>query len=143
MIARGNCWLSVDGIPDPIPLTGRERFLLSPQNTYALLDHPRTHPKSFCQLGQSKDKRVIHYGGGPAIDPKCRLWCRVLRVRRLVAAADTRIFVLRQQCHLGEKRDSPEVTLWCPIVRASTYSAISALTETLSGSSPAGALTYV
>jgi Cupin/Bacterial regulatory helix-turn-helix proteins, AraC family len=63
MIARGNCWLSVDGIPDLIPLTGGDCFLLSPENTYALRDHPRTRPKSFCQLGQSKDKNVIHYGG--------------------------------------------------------------------------------
>lgn len=64
MIARGNCWLSVDGIPDAIPLTGCDCFLLSPENTYALVDHPSTHAKSFCRLGQSKDKNVIHYGGG-------------------------------------------------------------------------------
>lgn len=64
MIARGNCWLTVDGIPDPIPLTGGDCFLLSPENTYALRDDPRTQPKSFCQLGQSIDNKVIHYGGG-------------------------------------------------------------------------------
>lgn len=64
MIARGNCWLSVNGIPDPIPLTGGDCFLLSPENTYALQDDPRTQPKSFCQMGQSKENNVIHYGGG-------------------------------------------------------------------------------
>jgi AraC-like DNA-binding protein len=64
MIARGNCWLSVDGIPDPIPLTGGDCFLLSPENTYVLRDDPRTRPKSFCQLGQSKENKVIQYGGG-------------------------------------------------------------------------------
>ena len=64
MIARGNCWLSVDGIPDPIPLTGGDCFLLSPENTYALRDNPRTDAQSFCELGPSKDKNVIHYGGG-------------------------------------------------------------------------------
>lgn len=64
MIARGNCWLSVEGIPDPILLTGGDCFLVSPENTYSLRDHPRTRPKSFCQLGQLKDKSVIHYGGG-------------------------------------------------------------------------------
>jgi AraC-like DNA-binding protein len=64
MIARGNCWLSVDGIPDPIPLTGGDCFLLSPENIYALRDDLGTQPKSFCQLGQSKDKKLIHYGGG-------------------------------------------------------------------------------
>src|SRR5215469_16475807 len=61
MIARGNCWLSLDGIPDPIALTGGDCFLLSPENTYALRDHPRTRPQSFCQLGQSKERKVIHY----------------------------------------------------------------------------------
>ena len=64
MISRGNCWLSVDGIPDPIPLTGGDCFLLSPQNTYAFRDDPRTRATSFCQLGQSKDGNVIHHGGG-------------------------------------------------------------------------------
>ena len=64
MIARGNCWLSVDGIPDPIPLTGGDCFLLSPENTYALRDDPGTQPKSFCQLGQAIENNVIHYGGG-------------------------------------------------------------------------------
>src|SRR5258708_37529690 len=29
MLSRGNCWLSVEGIPDPIPLTGRDCFLLA------------------------------------------------------------------------------------------------------------------
>jgi AraC-like DNA-binding protein len=64
MITRGNCWLSVDGIPDPIPLTGGDCFLLSPETTYALRDDPRTHPKSFCQLGQSNQNNAVHYGGG-------------------------------------------------------------------------------
>lgn len=64
MITRGNCWLSVDGIAEPIALTGSDCFLLSPENTYALRDHPSTRPTSFCRLGQSKEKNVIHYGGG-------------------------------------------------------------------------------
>jgi AraC-like DNA-binding protein len=64
MIARGNCWLSVDGISEPIPLTGGDCFLLSPDHTYALRDKPRTRAKSFCELGPSKDKKVIQYGGG-------------------------------------------------------------------------------
>src|SRR5580704_3659391 len=29
MLSRGNCWLSVDGIPEPIPLTGGDCFLLA------------------------------------------------------------------------------------------------------------------
>jgi hypothetical protein len=29
MLSRGNCWLSVEGIPEPIPLTGGDCFLLA------------------------------------------------------------------------------------------------------------------
>jgi len=29
MVSRGNCWLSVNGIPDPIPLKGGDCFLLA------------------------------------------------------------------------------------------------------------------
>jgi hypothetical protein len=29
MLSRGNCWLSVEGIPDPIPLTGVDCILLA------------------------------------------------------------------------------------------------------------------
>jgi hypothetical protein len=35
MLSRGNCWLSIGGIPDPIPLTGGDCFLLEPRH----LDH--------------------------------------------------------------------------------------------------------
>jgi AraC-like DNA-binding protein len=64
MVARGNCWLNVDGIPEAIPLTGGDCFLLSPDNTYAFRDDPRTPTKSFCELVMSKDENVIRYGGG-------------------------------------------------------------------------------
>jgi len=63
MIARGNCWLSVEGIADPIPLTGGDCFLLSPENTYTLRDNPRTRAKSFCDAGPP-DHGMIRYGGG-------------------------------------------------------------------------------
>jgi AraC-like DNA-binding protein len=64
MLARGNCWLDVEGIPETIPLTGGDCFLLSPENTYAFRDDPRTPTKSFCELVLSKDENVIRYGGG-------------------------------------------------------------------------------
>jgi AraC-like DNA-binding protein len=66
MIARGNCWLSVDGIPDPVPLTGGDCFLLAPQNTYTLRDDPRTPAKSFCEAAPRDRSNVTHYGGGGA-----------------------------------------------------------------------------
>src|SRR3984893_19155451 len=64
MVSRGNCWLTVEGMPDPIPLTGGDRFLLAPASTYALRDNPRTSARSFCEAGPKNRSNVIHYGGG-------------------------------------------------------------------------------
>src|SRR5258708_6064766 len=66
MVARGNCWLSVKGIPDPLPLTGGDCFLLAPGSTYALRDNPRTRARSFCEAAPKNRSDVIHYGGGGA-----------------------------------------------------------------------------
>jgi hypothetical protein len=35
MLSRGNCWLSVEGIPDPIPLTGVDCILLARPEQFA------------------------------------------------------------------------------------------------------------
>jgi AraC-like DNA-binding protein len=64
MVSRGNCWLSVEGIPDPLPLTGGDCFLLAPGSTYALRDDPRTRARSFCEIAPRNGGNVIHYGGG-------------------------------------------------------------------------------
>ena len=48
MISRGNCWLSADGISDPILLTGGDCFLVAPGTSYTLRDDPRTPARSFC-----------------------------------------------------------------------------------------------
>jgi AraC-like DNA-binding protein len=64
MVSRGNCWLSVDGVPDPIPLTGGDCFLLAPGSAYALRDDPRTSARSFCEAAPKNRSNVIHYGGG-------------------------------------------------------------------------------
>ena len=64
MVSRGNCWLSVEGMPDPLPLTGGDCFLLAPGSTYALRDNPRTRVRSFCEAAPKNGSNVIHYGGG-------------------------------------------------------------------------------
>src|ERR1700693_1848072 len=64
MVSRGNCWLSIEGIPDPLPLTGGDCFLLAPGSTYALRDDPRTRARSFCEVAPKNRGSVIHYGGG-------------------------------------------------------------------------------
>ena len=66
MVSRGNCWLSVNGVPDPIPLTGGDCFLLAPGSAYALRDNPRTQARSFCEIAPTNGSNVINYGGGGA-----------------------------------------------------------------------------
>lgn len=46
MLARGNCWLNVEGIPEPIPLTGGDCILLARDTPIVMRDSPRTRPGS-------------------------------------------------------------------------------------------------
>jgi AraC-like DNA-binding protein len=67
MLSRGNCWLSVEGIPEPIPLTGGDCFLLARGTSIVLRDSPRTRPRwSFREIGAKANNNVAHYGGGGA-----------------------------------------------------------------------------
>jgi len=38
MLSRGNCWLSVEGVPEPIPLTGGDCILLARGTSIVLRD---------------------------------------------------------------------------------------------------------
>src|SRR5579863_8711523 len=67
MLSRGNCWLSVEGIPEPIPLTGGDCFLLARGTSIVLRDSPRTRPRwSFREIAARAKSNVAHYGGGGA-----------------------------------------------------------------------------
>jgi len=67
MLSRGNCWLSVEGIPEPIPLTGGDCFLLARGTSIVMRDSPRTRPRwSFREIAARANSNVAHYGGGGA-----------------------------------------------------------------------------
>ena len=67
MLSRGNCWLSVEDVPDPIPLTGGDCFLLARGTSIVMRDSPRTRPRlSFREIGERARSQVAHYGGGGA-----------------------------------------------------------------------------
>ena len=67
MLSRGNCWLSVDGIPEPIPLTGGDCFLLAKGTSIVLRDSPQTHPRwTFREIGATANGNVALCGGGGA-----------------------------------------------------------------------------
>jgi AraC-like DNA-binding protein len=64
MISRGNCWLMLDGVAEPIPLTGGDCFLVAPGTSYSLRDKPTTPARSFCEVAPKAASNVAHYGGG-------------------------------------------------------------------------------
>lgn len=67
MLSRGNCWLSVEGVPEPIPLTGGDCFLLAKGTSIVLRDSPRTRPRwSFREIGAKANGNVALCGGGGA-----------------------------------------------------------------------------
>jgi AraC-like DNA-binding protein len=67
MVSRGNCWLSVESIPDPIPLTGGDCFLLARNTSIVMRDSPRTRPRStFREIIADAKSNVVHYGDGGA-----------------------------------------------------------------------------
>jgi len=62
MLSRGNCWLSVEGIPDPIPLTGGDCFLVAKGTSIVLRDSPRTRPRwSFREIGAKASSNVVQF----------------------------------------------------------------------------------
>ena len=67
MLSRGNCWLTVEGIAEPIPLTGGDCFLLAKGTPIVLRDSPRTRPKwTFREIGAMANGNVALCGGGGA-----------------------------------------------------------------------------
>lgn len=67
MLSRGNCWLTVEGIPDPIPLAGGDCFLLVRDTSIIMRDSPQTRPRStFRELATQATGNVVPYGGGGA-----------------------------------------------------------------------------
>ncbi|HKV25835.1 MAG TPA: AraC family transcriptional regulator [Candidatus Acidoferrum sp.] len=67
MLSRGSCWLSVEGIPEPIPLTGGDCFLVARGTSIILRDSPRTRPRStFRKIAATANGNVVHCGGGGA-----------------------------------------------------------------------------
>jgi AraC-like DNA-binding protein len=67
MLSRGNCWLSVEGTPEPIPLSGGDCFFLARGTSFVLRDNLRTRPqKSFSEVAARDGSNVAHYGGGGA-----------------------------------------------------------------------------
>jgi len=82
MLSRGNCWLSVEGIPEPIPLTGGDCFLLARGTSIVLRDSPRTRPRwSFREIGAKANKQCRSLWRWWRTDDN-RLWVLEFRSRQ-------------------------------------------------------------
>jgi AraC-like DNA-binding protein len=67
MLSRGNCWLTVEGLPDPIPLTGGDCILLARGTSFVMCDSLQTRPrKTFQEVAARDNSNVAHHGGGGA-----------------------------------------------------------------------------
>ena len=66
MILYGNCWLTVDGIPDVVELTAGDCFLIAPGKYYTLRDDPGSYAVNFCDAALPDDNHVLRHGGGGA-----------------------------------------------------------------------------
>src|SRR5580704_16206590 len=66
VVARGNCWLSVDSSPEPIPLTGGDCWLLARGDAHTLRDSPNTPSKPYAEVRRRKVNNQVEFGGGGA-----------------------------------------------------------------------------
>jgi AraC-like DNA-binding protein len=67
LLTRGNCWLKVEGIADPIPLAGGDCFLTARDTSIVMRDNLRTPPRStFREIAAKANGNVVHHGGGGA-----------------------------------------------------------------------------
>ena len=64
VVARGNCWLSVDAVSEPIPLTGGDCWLLARGDAHTLCDSPNTPAQPYAQVRRNKVNNQLNYGGG-------------------------------------------------------------------------------
>ncbi|MFL6448190.1 MAG: AraC family transcriptional regulator [Bryobacteraceae bacterium] len=64
-LARGNGWLTVEGLEQPIPLAGGDCFCLFAQGQVQTLgDHPQTLSSDMQDVARTKCGNVIRFGGG-------------------------------------------------------------------------------
>ena len=64
VVARGNCWLSLDGVSGPIPLTGGDCWLLARGDAHTLRDSPKTPAQPYAEVRRKKVNNHLNYGGG-------------------------------------------------------------------------------
>ncbi len=65
ILSRGNGWLTVEGLQQPIPLAGGDCFCLFAQgHAHTLGDHPQTPASNMQDVARTKCDNAIRFGGG-------------------------------------------------------------------------------
>jgi AraC-like DNA-binding protein len=67
MVARGNCWLTVEGLQAAVALTAGDCFLLPRGSAHTLQDHPDTPTLPICDVVRTEEPgrgRALRHGGG-------------------------------------------------------------------------------
>lgn len=123
MVARGSCWLSTEGLEQPISLAGGDCFLMPRGMKYELRDHPKTRARLITDIKcDDADVRlpVFRYGGGgvmttilagcftfdaPATRPVLDLLPSLIVIRANEAQAASLQSTLRLLCTESEAAD--------------------------------------
>lgn len=66
LVVRGGCWLSVEGVAQPIALTAGDCYVLAHGTQYILRDELRTPTVSCLQVVRDRIGGVVELGGGGA-----------------------------------------------------------------------------
>jgi len=101
MVARGNCWLSVGSSAEPVALIGGDCFLLAPGSSFVLRDHPRTRPRSMCEIIPADKRGLLQYGGEGAVTSLVLGWFKFSEVslKPLQRLLPQLILVKSEQAH--------------------------------------------
>src|SRR5262245_41783785 len=71
VVARGSCYLEVDGLKTPVSLVGGDFVMLMHGNSHVLRDHPDSPVVPFERLAKKCHKhdacRAFHHGGGGSL----------------------------------------------------------------------------
>jgi AraC-like DNA-binding protein len=74
LVARGSCWLDVDGQSQPLALTGGDCFILLHDQPFSIRDTPKTATTPCVDVIQKRIGEVIEFGGGGPVTTLISGW---------------------------------------------------------------------
>lgn len=74
LVARGSCWLDIEGQNEPLALTGGDCFILLHEQPFAIRDTPKTRTVPCVDVIQNRIGEVIEFGGGGQVTTLISGW---------------------------------------------------------------------